>query len=149
MGIDVTEMRAARDNIEHLKLRHLTAVLGLGGSAGLLVAFSFSQQIADVLFRRLTAGILIPPEQEADFREAALAEFANVVVGHCTGEFSKDGEHVSLSPPVVLEDAKSIFRMKNAMFGTISMDTPNGPFDIHMVGPRDVFDAELNYRIGI
>jgi len=149
VGIDVTEVRATTENIENLKLRPLTAVLGVGGSAGLLVAFSFSQQIANALFERLTAGIEITPDQVADYREATLAEFANIVLGHCTGELAKDGEHISLSPPVVLEDAKSIFRMKNAMFGTISMATPNGPFDIHMVGPRDVFDGELNYRSGM
>jgi CheY-specific phosphatase CheX len=147
-AIDVTKMHAVTEDIEHLKLRQATAVVGVGGNVGMLIAFSFSQQMADVVYERMTAGITVPPGQEADYREAAIAEIANVIIGNCTAEFSNGGEHVSLSPPIFLEDAKSIFRMKNAMFGTILVDTPQGSFDIHMIGPRGMFDDELNYENG-
>jgi CheY-specific phosphatase CheX len=145
-GIDVLGARVATDDVDHLRLRHLTAVIGIGGSIGMLIAFSFSQPLADMLYERLTADFDIPAEQESDYREAAVSEAANIIIGHCTADFAADGEVVSLSPPVVLEDTKSIFRMKDARFGSVMMETPHGPLDIHMIGPRNMFDAELNYE---
>ena len=145
-GIDVTEVHAAMEDVEHLKLRHATAIIGVGGSVGLLVAFSFSHELADILYKRLTAGIKIPADQEAVYRDATVTEIANVIIGNCTADFADHGERVSVSPPVLLEDTKSIYRMKNAMFGTVAMVTPHGPFDIHMVGPLGMFDSQLNYE---
>ena len=145
-GIDVTAVNVVTDDVDHLKLRQATAVIGVGGCVGMLIAFSLSQRVADVLFERLTAGIEVPPDKEADYREAAVTEVANVIIGNCTADFTADGGSISLSPPVMLEETKSIFRMKDAMFGTVTMETPYGPFDIHMVGPRNMFDAELNYE---
>lgn len=145
-GIDVTEMHAATEDVEHLKLRQATAIIGVGGSVGLLIAFSFSHELADILYKRLTAGIAIPADQEAGYRDAAVTEIANIIIGNCTTDFAGDGERVLMSPPVLLEDTKSIYRMKNAMFGTVAMVTPHGAFDIHMVGPTDMFDEQLNYE---
>lgn len=145
-GIAVSDVHVAIDNVEHLKLRELTAVIGVGGDVGVLVAVSFSQPMADALFARLTAGLTIPPGQEADFREATVTEAANVIIGHCTGDFEKDGSYVSLSPPILLEDARSIFRMKNAKFGTVQITSPQGAMDIHLIGPRGIFDEVMNYR---
>ena len=145
-GIAVSDMRVATDDVDQLKLRHATAVIGVGGSVGMLIAFSLSRPVVDALYERLTAGLDIKPDQEAEFRQAVVTEIANVIIGNCTEEFAAEGERVSLSPPVLLEDTKSIHRMKNARFGTVMMETPHGPFDIHMVGPRHMFDAELNYE---
>jgi len=144
--IDVTEVHAVTEDVDHLKLRQASAVIGVGGSVGMLIAFSFSQELIGVLYERLTAGIGIPPDQEAVYRDATVTEIANVIVGNCTADFASHDERVSLSPPILLEDAKGISRKKNAMFGTIMMVTPHGPFDIHMVGPQDMFDDYLNYE---
>ena len=145
-GIDVTGMHAVTDDVDHLKLRHASAVIGVGGSVGMLIAFSFSQRMVDALYERLTAGIEIPADQQSAYREAVVTEIANVIIGNCTADFASNGECVSLTPPVLLEDTKSICRMKDARFGTVAMDTPYGPFDIHMVGPRNMFDSQLNYE---
>jgi CheY-specific phosphatase CheX len=145
-GIEVTGAHVATDDVDQLKLRHATAVIGVGGSIGMLIAFSLSRSLVDALYERLTAGFDIRPEQEADFRAAVVTEIANVIIGNCTEDFADEGERVSLSPPVLLEDSKSIHRMKNARFGTVMMETRHGPFDIHMIGPRNMFDAQLNYE---
>lgn len=145
-GIAVGEVGAASENVDQLRLRDITAVIGVGGNVGMLVAFSFPMALADVLYRRLTAGIEVPPGQEADFREATITEIANIIVGHCTADFTEDGAAVAISPPVLIQDAKSINRMNKARFGTVQISTPQGDFDIHLIGPRGMFDDEMNYR---
>jgi CheY-specific phosphatase CheX len=146
VGIGVAATQVATDEVDHLRLRHATAVIGVGGSVGMLIAFSFSRPLADAVYTRLMAGIDIPADEEAAYRESAVTELANVIIGNCTADFAGGGERISLTPPVLLEDTKSIFRMKDARFGAVALQTSYGPLDIHMVGPCDMFDAELNYE---
>jgi CheY-specific phosphatase CheX len=147
--IGVTEVHAATENVERLRLRPSTTVIGVGGSVGVLIAFSFSQEIISVLYERLTGDIAIPPEEEATYRDAVITEAANVIIGNCTADFTRDGGHISISPPLLLDDTKSIHRVNNALFGTIFMVTPSGSFEIHMIGPKDMFDEQLNYDNGM
>jgi CheY-specific phosphatase CheX len=142
-SIEVMDVQTSTEDVDHLTLRHTTAIIGLGG---LLIAFSFPREMIDVLYERLTADIEIPVGQEAVYRDAAVTEAANVIAGNCTADLAGPGERIALSPPVLLEDARQIHRLKNAMFGTVSINTRQGSFDIHMVGPRDMFDARLNYE---
>lgn len=144
--IDVTDVHAVTDGVNHLKLGKATAIVGIGGHAGMLIAFSFSQPMIDTLYERLTAGIAIPHDQKSEYRDATITEVANVIVGNCTEDFVRLDDRISLSPPVLLADSKSIYRMKNAMFGTVSMVTPHGSLDIHIVGPRTMFDAQLTFE---
>lgn len=144
-GIDVTDARRAMGNIDHLKLQESTAIIGIGGSIGLLIAFSFSQKIVDLLYDRLTANIEVPAGDEALYRSETVTEIANVIIGNCTADFSTNGERISMSPPILLEGTKYIHRMKSAMFDSISLVTEYGCFDINLVGPREMFDAHLNY----
>lgn len=145
-GIYVTEEHAVTDGVNHLKLHKATAIVGIGGHAGMLIAFSFSQPMTDALYERLTAGLDIPRDQKSEYRDAAITEVANVIVGNCTEDFARLDDRISLSPPVLLADSKSLYRMKNAMFGTVSMVTPHGSLDIHIVGPCAMFAGQLNFE---
>ena len=147
--IDVTEVHAATENVDRLKLRPSTSVIGVGGSVGMLVRFQFFAGDHKRPLQRLTGDIAIPPDQEATYRDAVVTEAANVIIGNCTADFTKDGGHVSISPPLMLDNTKSIHRANNALFGTISMVTSNGSFEIHMIGPKDMFDEQLNYDNGM
>ena len=144
-GIEVTHVRRMARSLDQLKLRESTAIIGVGGDFGALVAFSFSQEMVDVLYAHLTAGIDVPAGDEELYRREAVTEMANIIIGHCTAHFAAGGGRVSMSPPVLLEAAKPIPRMKNAIFDSVSMVTPHGSFDINLVGPYDMFDAHLNY----
>jgi CheY-specific phosphatase CheX len=144
-GIDVTDARRGIGNRDQLELRESTAIVGVGGNVGLLIAFSFPQAIVDILYDRLTAGIDVPAGDEALYRRETVIEVANIIIGHCTADFSSDGENISMSPPILLEETKHIHHMKNATFDSISMVTAHGCFDINLVGPHAMFDAHLNY----
>ena len=144
--IGVSEEHAVTDGVNHLKLRKATAIVGIGGNTGMLIAFSFSQPMIDALYERLTAGIAVPPDQKSELRDATVIEVANIIVGNCTEDFARFDDRISLSPPVLLADSKSIYPKTDAMFGTVSMVTPHGSLDIHIVGPRAMFEAQLNYE---
>lgn len=144
-GIDVTHARRGPRSLDQLTLKQSTAVIGVGGDFGALIAFSLPEELVNILYERLTAAIAIPAGQEALYRREAVTEMANIIIGHCIARFSANGGRVTMSPPVLLEAAQPIPRLKDAIFDSVSMDTPHGSFDIHLVGPYDMFDAHLNY----
>jgi CheY-specific phosphatase CheX len=148
IGIDVTGVHAVTVDGDHLALRRETAVIGVGGNAGALIAFSFPEELVDVLYMRLTAGLGIPQGEQALYRRETISEIANVIVGHCTADFATDGEHIAMTPPVFLEDAKELYRMHNATLGTIEVHTSIGSFDIHLVGSREGLQAiQMEYGL--
>lgn len=145
VGIEVAQTRLPDDNPDQLSLKHSTAVIRVGGDLCALVAFSFPDELVDVLYKRLTVDIDVPAGAEALYRRDAVAEMANIIIGTCTSQFSTSGGRVPISPPVLLEEAAPIPREKNAVFNRVPLDTQYGSFDINLVGPVDIFDAHLNY----
>ena len=144
-GIEVTQARRMARSLSQLTLRESTAIIGVGGDIGALVAFSFPPELVDVLYDRLTAAIDVPVGDEMLYRREAITEMVNIIIGNCTAHFAADGGRLSMSPPILLEAAEPIPRMKNVIFDSVSMVTPHGTFDINLVGPYDMFDAHLNY----
>ena len=145
VGIDVMQVSSAAGELDRLDLKEFTAIIGIGGSIGLLIAFSFPRDFADILCGRLTTGFNVTPDEIAPYRRSTVTEVANVIVGNCTADFTDFGERICMSPPVLLEETKYIHRMENAAFYSISIVTAQGTFDINLVGPWDMFNTRLEY----
>ena len=145
MALECISTSENMGDLELLDLRYLTVIIGIGGSIGLLIAFSFPRELIEVLYRRFTADIVVPADEEDHYRREAAAEMTNIIIGNCTAEFRTPGERISISPPVVLEEARQIQRMKDAMFCRTSVVTEAGVLDVNFVGPKELFDSSLNY----
>ncbi len=145
-GIGVTEAESGGGDLDSLTLLGMTAIIGMGGSVNLLIAFSFQEDLIDVLYRRMTHDFDVQPDEVEMYREAAAGEVVNTILGHCTIDLQNlDRPVISLTPPVILDQAKTIRRMKDAVFYTQSLSTVFGRMNISLVGPRDLFDSRLDY----
>lgn len=144
-GIDVRRISRDSGNIELLAIHDLTAIVGVGGPVNLLVAFSFERELANVLYQRMTEGMDVAPGEEDLYRGSVVAEIVNTVIGNCTADFQQADQRISLTPPVVLDQAKRIQRMKNATFISRTVHTDFGCLDINLVGPTELFDDKLDY----
>jgi len=145
LSITVTDVSQSRGDIEMLAIHDLTAIVGVGGPVNLLVAFSFEQGLVDALYERMTADIVVPPGEEEMYRGSAAAEIVNTIIGNCTADFQQQDHGIALTPPVILDKAKHIQRMKNAVFMSRTLDTEFGRVDINLVGPTELFDVTLDY----
>ena len=144
-GIGVTDVSQDHGDIEMLEIHDLTAIVGVGGRVNLLVAFSFEQRLVDALYERMTADIDVPAGEEDLYRGSAAAEIVNTIIGNCTADFQQRDHGIALTPPVILDKAKHIQRMKNAVFMSRALDTAFGRVDINLVGPTELFDGNLDY----
>jgi CheY-specific phosphatase CheX len=145
-GISATEAGTGGGDPDSLTLPGMTAIVGMGGSADLLIAFSFQAELIDVLYRRMTHDLDVQPDEVQRYREAAAGDVANTILGHCTVDLQKpDRPPILITPPVMLGQAKTIRRMKDAVFCTQALDTVFGRMNISLAGPRELFDAKLDY----
>lgn len=143
--IKVNDVSHESGDVATLDIQGLTAIVGVGGPVSLLVAFSFDERLMDVLYQRMTDGIEVPPGEEPSYRSSVAAEILNTIIGNCTADLAQRDEAITLTPPMILDSARHIHRMKNAVFISRRLNSDFGTVDINLVGPGELFDLGLNY----
>lgn len=150
LGVGITEINSNVGHLDTLTLLDMTAIIGMGGAINLLIAFSFQDGLINAMYEQMTDGLGIQPDEVDMYREAAAGEVVNTILGHCTEDLQKlDRRGIAMTPPVILDRVKTIRRMKNAMFYTQSLDTALGCMTISLVGPRELFNTNLEYVEGV
>lgn len=145
-NIKVTELEDGVGDLDALTLLDMTAIIGMGGLVNLLIAFSFQDGLINTLYQRMTEGMEVQPDEVEMYREAAAGEVVNTILGHCTIDLQKlDRQGISMTPPVILDRAKTIRRMKNSMFYSRGLSTDLGRMTINLVGPMELFHTNLDY----
>lgn len=145
LGIEVTPIGVDRNDAEQLTLPKMTTLIALGGNVNFLVAFGFADSLIDLICARMTDGLGIPETDLPGFREPAIGEAVNTIIGHCTGDLEEpDGQPITMTPPVVLEGARAIRRMKDAVFYTQDFDSAQGRITVSLVSQRTPLDSNLD-----
>lgn len=143
--VQVADISQGSGNVATLDIQGLTAIVGVGGPVSLLIAFSFEPSLMDVLYARMTDGIEVPAGEEETYRSSVAAEIINTIIGNCTAELQQDDESISLTPPMIVDSARHIHRVKNAVFINRRLNSEFGSVNINLVGPGELFDLGLNY----
>lgn len=126
-----------------LQMRHLTSLLAVDGGTGLYLAFSFEKPLIERAFEVYVEDIEVAEEEREKYIEETAGDIINIIVGNAAGSLSPQNPPVVLSPPVVISEAKSIFRHKEAQFYTTCLDTDYGKMDICCIGPKKLFDEQF------
>lgn len=145
LGIEIRNIQTEAHDIDLLSLHDMTIIVAVGGHINLLIAMSFVQSLVEAIYVRLTADIEVPEGEEHQYRCEAAAETVNTILGHCTADLQNPDYRITLTPPVVLEEAKRLHRTKDAMFHCRRMETDFGVIDINFIGPRELFTVDLDY----
>lgn len=124
-----------------------SAIIGLQGSVNLWVAFSPVPALSTLIYAQMTADFEVAPNEVTQFREAAMAEMANTVLGHCTADL-QTGSRIALpmTPPLVLTAPKQIARQGAARLHGLRLSTAAGHLDILIAGPANLFQPNLDYQ---
>ena len=100
----------------------------------------------DALYEQMTDGFNVQPDEIEMYREAAAGEVVNTILGNCTIDLQKlDRQGISMTPPVVLNQVKTIRRMKDSLFYRQNLNTVWGGMAVFIVGPRELFNTNLEY----
>lgn len=144
-AIQIGEIEQPPAEHETLDICGLTAVIGVGGPAGILIAFSYEQRLIDELYERMTDGMDVQPDEKKMYMESVAGDIINTIVGNCTADLQHGRHAISLTPPMIIDHIKHIHRTKNVVFISKKYTTEYGCIDLNLIGPGDMFDKNLDY----
>ena len=146
VGIEVSGVEYHLKDVQKLDLGYLTSLMSVEGKMKLYLALSFDQPLIEQAFAAYTADLDIAADERDRYIEETAADMVNIIVGNATTFFSApDRTAVSLSPPIIITEGKSIFRYKDARFFSATLHTTYGCLYVLCIGPKDLFDERLTY----
>ena len=145
LGLDIEASESSETNPSQLVLRDITAIVGLGGQANTCIAFSLDESLVVHVGDAMTAGIDVSDLDAESLFQDAVGELVNTIVGNSTADLEQSGRRISLTPPLVIFGQQRVSRSRDAFLYRIICQTSTGSMDIDLVGPRPLFDDQLNY----
>lgn len=128
-----TEFDGEYRSVEKIELKKYTTTIGIGGSLNLLFYVTYNELLLDNLTRAFAYGDI----EQSEFlilRESAAGEIANMIIGHAVTDFPNRGKGVTITPPVTIEDAKSILKTNGTGIMTAFLSTPYGNMELNVIG---------------
>jgi CheY-specific phosphatase CheX len=143
--IDEMQIEAKFDGkyrlVSKIELKKYTTMIGIGGALNLLFYVTYNESLLDNLTKAFAYGE-IPEAEFIELRDSAAGEIANTIVGHSLSDFPNRGKGVTITPPVTIEDAKSILKTNGTEMITALLSTPYGDMKFNVIGShKGVADA--------
>jgi CheY-specific phosphatase CheX len=145
LAIPVRETTVRMRDVKRMQLLHLTSILSVEADIRMLIAFSLDRELTDRVFIASTEGLEIAEDEAEMMREETVAELINIIVGNAMADLASTGTIIPISPPIIISEAKNITRTKGATFYSLDIVTESGMLSIHFIGPKELFDLNLNY----
>jgi CheY-specific phosphatase CheX len=145
LGLSVEKIHRRLHYEGTVVLRDMTAIVGVGSHKGLYIAYSYDESLIRAMTARYAAELTISPEEEGLYMRETASDVVNVIVGNCTAELARQGEIITLSPPVLALGARTIQGRPKTAIATLTLKYPQGTLEVAFVGPKLLFDEHLNY----
>jgi CheY-specific phosphatase CheX len=139
LALEAVRERRGVEDAQEIRLRHLTSLLVLEGNSKLYIAFSFEKSLIEHAFQVYSDDIEVAEEEREGYVEETAGDMINIIVGNATARLPAGGGAVAISTPIVISEAKSIFRHKDARFYSASLETDYGKMDVYCIGPKELF----------
>jgi chemotaxis protein CheX len=120
-------------SVDKVELKKYTTTIGIGGTLSLLFYATYNELLLDTMTRRLAYGE-IKEDEFFELRDSAAGEIANMIIGQSLSHFPNQGRGVSITPPVTIEDAKSIVKTNGAGIISAVLSTPYGNMELNVIG---------------
>lgn len=135
--VDEMKMETSFDgeyrSVDKIFLKKYTTMIGIGGTLNLIFYATYDEVLLDNLTRRFVYGHILDHEFH-ELRESAAGEIANTIIGHSISGFPDNGKGVSLTPPVTIEDGKSIIHTASTHILSALLSTPYGNIELNVIG---------------
>ena len=145
-NLDVNQVKNILQGIKSLTLRDLTSLVSVGGQLGMYIAFSFDIKVIRRIFAMYTAGLDISEDMESAYIEETASDVVNMIIGNSLGDLPNNGQAISMTPPLVISEAKSVSRHKDAYLYMSELSVEEGMVSILYIGPKKLFDENLDFQ---
>lgn len=117
--------------VDKIFLKKYTTMIGIGGTTNIMFYATYDDVLLDNLTRKFI-GEVSSEEEFNDLRESAAGEIANIIIGSAINDFADKG--TTITPPITVEDAKSIIKTSETQIIAASLFTSYGNIELNVVG---------------
>lgn len=135
--IDVISKKIFLKNISRINLDYLTSIISIKGHIDSLIAFSYEKKLIDKLFQLFTADIEVAEDEVDGYLEESACEIMNIIIGNSTKKMEISDSLLTLSPPIVLKEAKNLINKKNSEFYNSLISTEFGNMNLFLIIQRN------------
>lgn len=136
--MDVISKKIFLKDVSKINLDYLTSIITSKGHLPALFAFSYEKPLIDKLFQLFTEGIDVDEDEVDVYLEESACEIMNIVIGNATGSLEKANSLLTLSPPIVLKEAKNLINKKDSEFYNSVISTSCGNVNIYLIIQKEV-----------
>ena len=146
LGISVSSESIEILAPKKVELKKNTAMIGTGGSVQVLITMGYDDDLLDKLVEAFLEGEEIEDEDELEeIKESVSCEIINTVVGNAL-QNPLDGTTLGITPPILIYEAKSLFKQRSSQIATSVLKTEFGEMLLTAVGPKETFSKTLNFK---
>lgn len=145
MGIEVISNSSEITSPKKVELKKNTAMIGTGGSIQVIITMGYEDELLEKLMEAFLEGEEVDEEEVDEVRESVSSEVINTIVGNALVN-PVDGTTLSITPPILIYEAKSLFKHKSSKIATAKIQTVFGDMLLTVVGPKESFVKELNFK---
>ncbi len=145
MQISVTSNNIEIVSPNQVELKKNTAMIGTGGSIQVIITMSYDDKLLEKLVEVFLEGEEAPEDEIDEIRESVSSEIVNTIVGNALTN-PLDGTTLSITPPILIYEAKSLFKHKSSKIATAIVNTEFGDMLLTVIGPKESFADTLNFK---
>lgn len=142
MEIEVIDQNLQVTCPNEIKLKKNTAMIGLGGGINSLVSVGSCEKLLSVLIEEFLEGEEIEYDEYNDIQDSICCEIVNIIVGNVL-KTPSDGSVIDITPPILINEAKSLCKYKDSVIVNITTKTKFGDMLLSIVMQKDVLEKEL------
>lgn len=122
---------------QKLVLKNRTSMIGTGGTLNIMLVISFEKNILSKLVENFMEGEEIEDEELDEIEDSVSGEVLNTIVGLSLPTFPNRGKGITITPPISVNDASSIYKHKDSKIICATVQTEYGDIVISAVGSKD------------
>ena len=145
LGIDVLADTTEILSPTSVNLKTNTAMIGTGGAIQVMITMGYDDKLLEKIVEAFLEGEEADEDEMDEIRESVSCEVINTIVGNALRN-PVDDTTLSITPPIAIYEAKSLFKHKSSKIATATLKTEYGDMLLTAIGPRANYEKELNFK---
>ncbi|MCX8083591.1 MAG: chemotaxis protein CheX [Calditerrivibrio sp.] len=120
-------------DVPKINLNYLTSIMSIKGHITAIVVFSYEKAILDKIFYQFTKELDVKDDEKDELYAESACEVMNIVLGNSTKSLEINDSLLSFSPPLIVNEAKSILNKKDSKYYHSMISTTDGNINIYLI----------------
>jgi len=130
---------------KNIHLKRNTIMIGTSGSIKLIITLGYDDLLLNKLVEIFTHGDNIEDIDTNEVKNSVACEISNTIIGNAINN-PIDNSDIYITPPVLVSEAKTLYKDKDSKFVYVSLVTKYGEIQLTAVGPKEQFEDELEFK---